>query len=168
MTLHTMKRLALCAAVLAIGWASHTAHAAGFDAAMGPILTEYLKIQTALAADSTEGVAEAARRIEELAGRLEPQNAAEEHVERYKGIPQGLTSASKKLRAARDIGSSREAFFDLSKPVSLWVTMARPAGRRVMYCPMKKAGWVQEGSEVANPYYGAEMLRCGYEVGRGE
>jgi hypothetical protein len=35
-----------------------------------------------------------------------------------------------------------------------------------MYCPLKKAGWVQEGPEVANPYYGAEMLECGYEVGK--
>jgi len=30
---------------------------------------------------------------------------------------------------------------------------------------MKKAGWVQEGAEVANPYYGAQMLESGYEVG---
>jgi hypothetical protein len=158
----------MCAAVLGLGWASHTAQAAGFDAAMEPILTEYLKIQTALAADSTEGVAQAIQKIEAMAGKLDPQKAAAEHVQHYKNIPQLLTSACKKLSGAEDIGSIREAFLELSKPVSRWVTVARPAGKRVMYCPMKKAGWVQEGSEVANPYYGAEMLRCGYEVGRGE
>lgn len=35
----------------------------------------------------------------------------------------------------------------------------------VMYRPMKKAGWVQRGNDVANPYYGAEMLGCGEKAG---
>jgi Cu(I)/Ag(I) efflux system membrane fusion protein len=168
MTYHVTKKLAFCAALAVVGWAAQVARAAEFDAAMEPILAQYLKIQTALAADSTEGVADAVRRIEDLAAKLDPKKAPEEHLQHYEKIPQSLTSACRKLAVARDIGSIREAFHDLSKPVAMWVTMARPVGKRVMYCPMKKAGWVQEGSEVANPYYGARMLRCGYEVGRGD
>jgi hypothetical protein len=30
---------------------------------------------------------------------------------------------------------------------------------------MEKAGWVQDGAEVANPYFGSKMLRCGQKVG---
>lgn len=168
MTSNTTKRLAVCAALAVVGWAPQIAQAAEFDAAMEPILAQYLTIQTALAADSTEGVAEAVQRIEGLAAKLDPQKAPEEHLQHYRKIPQSLASACKKLEVAGDIGSIREAFHDLSRPVAMWVTLARPEGKRVMYCPMKKAGWVQEGSEVANPYYGAEMLRCGYEVGRGD
>lgn len=30
------------------------------------------------------------------------------------------------------------------------------------FCPMANASWVQTGDTVANPYYGSEMLTCGY------
>src|SRR5690606_34526767 len=35
------------------------------------------------------------------------------------------------------------------------------------YCPMVKGGggdWLQASGELANPYYGSEMLRCGEKV----
>jgi len=47
----------------------------------------------------------------------------------------------------------------------MWVTMAKPQGKSVMYCSMEKAGWVQEGTEVANPYLGPAMHSCGQKVG---
>jgi Cu(I)/Ag(I) efflux system membrane fusion protein len=141
------------------------AGASEFDRAMEPILSEYLKIQTALAADETDGVEAAASAIEGLAKTLDPATAGGEHAEHYRNIPEDLSAACSKLREAKDIGSVREAFRDLSKPVSMWVTMAEPKDTSVMYCPMAGAGWVQLGSQVANPYYGAEMLTCGEKVG---
>jgi hypothetical protein len=47
----------------------------------------------------------------------------------------------------------------------MWVSMAKPKGKSVMYCPMEKAGWVQDGTVVANPYFGPKMLGCGQKVG---
>ena len=29
------------------------------------------------------------------------------------------------------------------------------------FCPMADAGWIQQGTTIANPYYGSEMLTCG-------
>jgi Cu(I)/Ag(I) efflux system membrane fusion protein len=136
-----------------------------FDKGMEPILGEYLKIQAALAADETEGVADAVRAIEGLAKGLRPETAHGDHAEHYEHLPKDILVACGKLREAQQIDSVREGFVELSKPISMWVTMAKPAGMSVMYCPMKKAGWVQRGSEVANPYYGAKMLACGEKVG---
>jgi Cu(I)/Ag(I) efflux system membrane fusion protein len=141
------------------------AGASEFDRAMEPILAEYLKIQEALAADETEGIEVAVGAIEDLAKTLEPGTANGEHVEHYRNIPENLLAACGKLGGAHDIASIREAFKDLSKPISMWVTMAEPEDMSVMYCSMAKAGWVQRGSEVTNPYYGSEMLRCGEKVG---
>ncbi len=31
----------------------------------------------------------------------------------------------------------------------------------VMFCPMKKADWLQVNAEVADPYYATEMKQCG-------
>ena len=161
------KRLAVCAVLLGVSSASQAAYATEFDETMGSIVTEYLKIQTSLAADSTEGVAGAVKEIESSAKQLDPAKADPAHLEHYKGIPESIIAACAEFDDPEDIGSVRVAFQELSKPVSMWVSMARPEGKRVMYCSMKNAGWVQQGSEVANPYYGAEMLRCGYEVGGG-
>jgi hypothetical protein len=29
------------------------------------------------------------------------------------------------------------------------------------YCPMAPGRWLQDDAQLANPYYGASMLRCG-------
>lgn len=34
-------------------------------------------------------------------------------------------------------------------------------GLKVAYCPMADKHWLQPGDRIANPYYGASMLRCG-------
>jgi hypothetical protein len=168
MRARSLRTLTAFAVLLAVSAASRAAHATEFDIAMEPLLAEYLRIQTSLAADSTEGVADAVRKIEELARKLDPAEAAVEHREHYESIPERIISACEMFSDPTDISSAREAFQELSKPVSMWVSMAKPEGKHVMYCSMKKAGWVQQGSEVANPYYGAEMLRCGTEVGGGQ
>jgi Cu(I)/Ag(I) efflux system membrane fusion protein len=152
--------LAACALLLGVS----TTHAAEFDTTMETILAEYVKIQEALAADSTEGVQSATHAIRDSATKLDPGQAAGEHTEHYKNIPQDLLAACEKLDATQDIGLVREAFKELSKPVSMWVTMAEPEQMSVMYCSMAKAGWVQRGSKVANPYFGSEMLSCGEKV----
>ena len=154
---------ALAACTLLLGLSA--AHAGEFDTTMETILAEYIEIQQALAEDSTEGVQSATQAIRDSATRLQPGQAAGEHAEHYESIPQDLLAACEKLAAAQDIGSLREAFRELSKQVSMWVTMAKPEHTSVMYCPMAKAGWVQRGSDVANPYFGSEMLSCGERVG---
>ncbi len=165
MKARSLRALTAFAVLLAVGAASRAAHETEFDTAMKPLLDEYLRIQTSLAADSTEGVADAVRKIEGLARKLDPAKAAAEHREHYENIPERIISACGMFSDPTDISSTREAFQVLSQPVSMWVSMAKPEGEHVMYCSMKKAGWVQRGSEVANPYYGAAMLRCGTEVG---
>jgi len=154
---------ALAACTLLLGLS--TARAAEFDTTMETILAEYIEIQQALAADSTEGVQSATQAIRNSATQLQPGQAAGEHAEHYKSIPQDLLAACEKLAAAHDIASVREAFKELSKPVSMWVTLAEPERTSVMYCSMAKAGWVQRGSKMANPYFGSEMLTCGEKVG---
>jgi hypothetical protein len=163
MKMATMITAAVLAGVSPI--LAGSAGASEFDRAMEPVLAEYLKIHTALAADETEGVAGAVDAIEDLAKALDPGKAHGEHAQHYQSIPEDLVAACDKLEEAKDIASLREGFKDLSQPVSMWVTMAKPEGTSVMYCPMEKAGWVQHGSEPVNPYLGSKMPSCGEKVG---
>jgi hypothetical protein len=160
----TVRRPALLIAGLAL-LAGGTARASEFDETMESILGEYLKIHQALAADETQGVTGSAEAIQHT---LDPAVASPEHAEHYQQVPKDISSASGKLRQAKDLASMREGFKELSKPISMWVGMAKPAGKSVMYCSMAKAGWVQEGTEAANPYYGAQMHGCGHRVGGAE
>lgn len=140
-------------------------NASDFDRAMEPILTEYLSIQRALAANETGGVERAVHSIEGLTKKLDPVTAGGKHSDHYKNIPTDILAACGKLHGAEEIRSLREAFKDLSKPISMWVSMAKPEGKSVMYCPMENAGWVQDGTAVKNPYLGPKMLDCGQKVG---
>jgi Cu(I)/Ag(I) efflux system membrane fusion protein len=152
----------LAGALLLAGGA---APASEFDRAMEPILSDYLAIHEALASDTTEGIGGAVETITTAARRLDPAQAEGEQAQHYEHISLEIVSACERLRDADDIEAAREAFKELSKPISAWVEAARPEGASVMYCPMAKAGWVQRGAAVANPYYGAQMLGCGERAG---
>jgi hypothetical protein len=140
----------LLSGVLLLG--ASASNTSDFDRAMEPILAEYLKIQTALAADGTEGVEGVVHTIEGLTEKLDPVTTSGKHTEHYKNIPADILAACGKFHEAKEIRSMREAFKDLSKPISMWVSMAKPEGKSVMYCPI-------------NPYFGPKMLGCGQKVG---
>lgn len=113
-----------------------------------PVVDPYLKIQTALAGDSMQGVAANATAIAAAAAKLGATGAP-------------VAEAAKKVGAAADIKAARSAFMDLSE------TLIRAAGEalapdiRTAYCPMVKRHWLQTDKEIRNPYYGSSMLTCG-------
>lgn len=138
-----------------------------FDEQMKPLYTEYQTIHKALAADSTKGIDKAAKKIAKLAPKLDPAMVTGKHAGHYKDLPRKIKAAAERLAKAKGIVGKREAFKDLSKPFAMWATMSRPAGVNVVFCSMAKGSWLQSEKTIANPYYGAKMLRCG-EVVSGE
>lgn len=132
-----------------------------FDETMQPILTEYLKMVETLASDKTDGVADSAKKIESLAGKLSPSLATGEHASHYKSIPNNISEGARKMAAAKDIASLRAALVSLSKPMVVWTAMSKPPGINVIYCSMNPGSWLQKGAAIRNPYYGSKMLSCG-------
>ena len=86
------------------------------------------------------------------------------HAAHYKTLPQKVKAAAAKLARAKSIARQREAFKELSRPLAMWATMSKPAGVNVVFCSMAKGSWLQRDKKIANPYYGASMLRCGEVV----
>ncbi len=132
-----------------------------FDEKMQPILSEYLNITDSLASDKTDGVTDAAKKIESLAGNLSPSLVTGEHASHYKSIPGKISDGAKKMALAKDISSLRTALVDLSKPMVMWTAMSKPSGINVIYCSMNPGSWLQKGKKIRNPYYGSKMLTCG-------
>ena len=86
-----------------------------------------------------------------------------------------LTSAGNKkaagfaaaIAASSDIKVQRNSFDELTAEVETAIKSAGLASGKVykQYCPMAKNGegayWLASESEINNPYYGEEMLKCG-------
>jgi len=115
------------------------------------VLEQYVKIQAALAADSLQGIPEAATAI---------ASAAKENA----GVlPEATASQAEAVAKATDIKAARAAF----KPLSTTLIAAATAQKEKTghyyeaFCPMANAAWIQTDKKVANPYYGASMLTCG-------
>ncbi len=137
-----------------------------FDQQMESVLEVYLEIPKTLAADRIDGVVATAKTVATLAENLDSAKVTGMHAKHYKNIPANIKASTEKLAAAKDITAMREALKDLSKPMALWATLSQPQGVSVMYCSMAPGSWLQiNDTVIANPYYGAKMLRCGEIVG---
>jgi len=132
-----------------------------FDRQMQPILASYLKIGDRLAADSIEDVSSESEVIVKLAPKLDPKSVTGEHATHYQELPSKIEDAARTLSKAKGLEKAREAYKELSMPLSMWATMSKPDGIDVVYCDMAKASWLQKKGPIHNPYYGSKMLRCG-------
>lgn len=145
-----MTRRAILAAsgVLFLLLGPGTVHAQ--EAELDKVLEPYLRIQSQLARDSVEGIANDAAEIE--------RNA---HV--FGHSAPGIIAPARKLGKAGDLETARAEFGLLSDALVSELDRRRASvpGVETMYCPMVKKSWLQRGTAIQNPYYGPAMLTCG-------
>lgn len=134
--------------------------ASAFDTQMKTLLAPYLAIHQSLAAGSITGVAENAKTMSHLAKNLDASKVKGMHAAHYIDIPNNLQVSLSKLMTIKIVINARNAFKELSKPMAMWVSMAKPSGVHVVYCDKAKASWIQEGSVIKNPY-GIIYSKCG-------
>lgn len=134
---------------------------------MNHVMEHYLELQNRFAADRTKGAAQqalgliaAADAIEKLRSDSNMDLPAE-----FGDSVKQLRDAAVKIRAG-DLAASRVAFVDLSAALRQMVGIVRPSRNcygkiYIFHCPMSKGDWLQTGSDMRNPYYGFQMLKCG-------
>ena len=109
-------------------------------------LKPYLAIQSLLSRDSIENLPALSADLQSTLQKDGQKNA----------IP-----ASKALMNSKSLPEARAAFEKISKELLPWARKHPLSKTDLVYCPMKKAWWLQASGEIRNPYYGAEMLECG-------
>lgn len=124
------------------------------------VLAAYERVRAALAADDMSGVPPAARDLEASARDVKAASSASSHFS-------AIAEAAGKLAGAADIKVARASFGDVSQHLVavLAADKSLAVGLHVFECPMA-AGykkWVQPTEDLANPYMGKRMLRCGGE-----
>ena len=129
-------------------------------------LTEADGLSQALAADKLES---ANARMAKLPAVLEPVLNALSAPHPYNPLLQGI--AVIKFQPAKDLADARKQFLPFSTALVDFVKPLRKqeqafVGLKVYHCPMapKPGLWLQAKAPLANPFYGAEMLRCGEEI----
>jgi len=117
---------------------------------LSAILEAYLRVQRALAADTIASIRGDARTIDIDAAALGADAAS-------------IRTAASRLGAAADLKTARAAFGALSEPLIALVRSsgAMPPDLVVAYCPMAQKSWLQNGTQIQNPYYGKAMPGCG-------
>jgi hypothetical protein len=121
------------------------------DSKLAPLVGPYVKVQEMLAADSIQGLGEQSSEISRAALALGPQAS-------------GIVAASKTLTGAGSIETARQAFGELTTVLFKYADdnkLSLGPGVRRAYCPMVKKSWAQKDGQIANPYAGKKMLRCG-------
>ncbi len=115
------------------------------------VFDHYLKIESALANDSIEGVAANA-----------PAIASAVRSDSMKMPSPEMAAQADALAKAKDLATARAVFKRLSKSLIQYLADHEISGAYVeVYCPMAKASWLQKGGKIDNPYLGASMRSCG-------
>jgi len=131
------------------------------------ITEHYLALHRLLASDSTKDVARHALAIaaaaEQMLKHIGDMNGPD-RASIAKAV-RDLRAAAVKINGTR-ISRDRIEFVRLSRAMKNLLDYVRPDKKRwpklyIFRCPMTKGYWIQSGSDVANPYYGFKMLKCG-------
>lgn len=125
------------------------------------LVDPYLAIQQSLAKDDLEGAKQGATGFLTAMKKAPTAGAAKKETD-------ALIASAKSIAEAADIAAAREALLPLTQEFSALLKQkgtTRDTPLYLAHCPMafgnKGADWVQSDKTVANPYFGASMLRCG-------
>ncbi len=152
--MNTLRQLLLTVLVVAVAQPGIAASEDLKPQFVAALISPYLKVQTALAADDLPAAKSAAGELLSAATKR-PEFKA-------------LIELSKAIASAEKIGGARNSFLKVSEElIALIDRVGTPGGQAlfVAHCPMAFSGkggdWLQADKKINNPYYGASMLRCG-------
>jgi multidrug efflux pump subunit AcrA (membrane-fusion protein) len=125
------------------------------------ILTSYLQVTTAFAADRDDEAGWTALRAAALAL---VEQAPESLQARARALSEAMALDAADLAARRavlpKVSAAAIAIFRVARPSASF-----GAELHVFHCPMAPIDWVQLGPDLRNPFYGSEMLECGDATG---
>ncbi|MBC8202356.1 MAG: efflux RND transporter periplasmic adaptor subunit [Planctomycetes bacterium] len=135
-----------------------------FLMSLNPLYASYFSAQEALAADNFEKFLIAQQDIATMLAIVDDSSLSGDSLDKWKSIAGAFSATTKE---SPNIASARVVFEDMSKAARKLQTTFGHGGSNFyeMYCPMafdfRGAFWLQRKDSLINPYFGAEMLKCG-------
>ena len=139
-----------------------------FTMQLDRVFDAYFSLQNALSHDSVDNALTGSKTILEALNNVDMSLVTGEAHMAWMNELSITEKQSKTIAGSRDIASSRQAFQHLSQSVIRVAEMFGTSGKASIYrfhCPMaddnKGADWLQNKSDLENPYYGSSMFKCG-------
>lgn len=137
---------------------------AAFSEQLTAVVESYFLIKNNLVKDQMP--AKAVQTLTQALAKVSTDGTGKDNS-KWEKIKSGLSEATAKIKASKDIASARTHFSSLSTQV-IKLTETYKLNTAVVYkdyCPMafdNKGGyWLSETEDIQNPYFGASMLTCG-------
>lgn len=136
-------------------------------ASIKEIVDHYLHIKNALANDNGNEAAKGGSAMEKAISRLDKSLLTAEQKEAYDVNEEEMKEHAEHISENGDKISHQRSHFVMMSEVVYDLVKNFGAGRPLYHdhCPMardnKGAMWISETKEVKNPYFGAEMPKCG-------
>jgi hypothetical protein len=137
-------------------------------ASLTEIVSHYLDIKNALANDNSDEAASGAKAMRKILNKLDKSFFTAEQKAVYDQDEEELKEHAEHIEKNSSDIKHQRSHFSMMSAVMYNLVKAFGGGRALYHdhCPMyneDKGGamWLSETIEVRNPYFGAEMLKCG-------
>jgi len=142
-----------------------------FDGQLADLLEQYFELKDALVDTDAESAAEQSESLHQFLNDIDPAGLSSETLTIWETYSRSLTDESIRIANEKDIEEQRLYFETLSEAMIDLVKTFRPVRYTVYHqsCPMVRGGsadWLSREEEIANPYHGDRMMRCGEIIER--
>ncbi len=140
----------------------------GFQTSIDGLIREYYGIQKALAGDNAATASSSAKQLVKMLSAADTDGLTEDKTAVWTEQRAIINETAEAISNTDSIQKQRLALPSLTSALELLLRTFGPIPNlvtRKAFCPMafdnKGAFWLQESDTIANPYFGASMLRCG-------
>ncbi len=139
-----------------------------FKTQLEPLFSAYFAIQQALSEDELETAQKGARQLLKSLEAVDMGLLKEPAHTSWMRRHQALKEAAGEIAGAEEVSDARSSFRSLSRSLIAVAEEFGTSGKQPIFrfhCPMafdgEGADWLQDNREIANPYFGAAMFKCG-------
>ena len=142
-----------------------------FNSQMETVLDHYFALKDALVQSDAEIATQAAELYLEQVNDVNAESLNSESAALWISYSEIITNSTRELIPLEDVDDQRYHFEYISEAMIEMVDTFRPVGYEVYHqsCPMVRGGsadWLSREEQIANPYHGDRMLRCGEVIRR--
>ncbi|GAA4405462.1 hypothetical protein GCM10023187_23850 [Nibrella viscosa] len=129
------------------------------------VLAAYYDIKDALVATNAKEASQQADAFLKTLKAVDHGKMSAAEMKSFAAYSQNLEKYAREIQKNKNVEKQRSQFDLLSKEMTTFAKEFKPEKTYVQYCPMaadgKGASWLSSKKEIANPYYGSRMMRCG-------
>lgn len=142
-----------------------------FNSQMDAVLGRYFQLKDALVESDAQKASQAAQSYLDRVYDVNAQSLNTESEALWISFSEIITNNTREMIPLEDVDDQRYHFEYISEAMIEMVDTFRPVGYEIYHqsCPMVRGGsadWLSREEQIANPYHGDRMMRCGEVIRR--